>query len=301
MAQPTITAVLDGAAYTNNIAEGSVFVVKGTGLSAAGSVTTTAQIYPTALNNVNITLTAVSGGAVVTPFMVYTYNVGGVNQLAAVLSSNAAVGAYDLRVANGATTSAPFRTSVVARKPGIFTASGNGAGPAQATLDGKLILQRTSNQGKIGDFDSRSAHPGERVDLWGTGVGPDLASDTGGTSGDQTATAQIRVLVNGVEVTPIYAGRSQGYPGLDQIVFILPASTALSCTVDIQVRAGGVLSNAVTIATSTTDACPATTTIRINEVESSGGTPGDWVELYNPGPGSCEPRGLRLQGQRRHP
>jgi len=28
------------------------------------------------LNNVNITLTAVSGGAVVTPFMVYTYNVG---------------------------------------------------------------------------------------------------------------------------------------------------------------------------------------------------------------------------------
>jgi hypothetical protein len=29
MAQPAITAVLDGAAYTNNIAQGSVFVVKG--------------------------------------------------------------------------------------------------------------------------------------------------------------------------------------------------------------------------------------------------------------------------------
>jgi len=285
MAQPTIMAVVDGAAYTNNIAQGSVFVVKGTGLSAAGHVTATAPIYPTTLNNVKISLTPVAGGGVVTPLIVYTYNLSGVNQLAAVLPSSAAIGAYDLRVENSATTSAPFRTSVVARKPGIVTASGYGAGPAQATLDGKLILQRASNLGKIGDFDTRSARPGERVDLWGTGVGPDVASDTGGTSGDQTAAAQIRVVVNGAEVTPAYAGRSQGYPGLDQIVFTLPGSTALNCAVDIQVRAGGVLSNAVTIATGSGDDCPAATTIRINEVESNGGTPGDWVELYNPGPG----------------
>src|SRR5262249_4237719 len=31
------------------------------------------------------------------------------------------------------------------------------------------------------------------------------------------------------------------------------------------------------------DACPTDTIVRINEVESSGGVPGDWVELYNPG------------------
>lgn len=282
MAQPTITAVLDGGSYTNNIAQGSVFVIKGTGLSAAGYVAATAPIYPDALNTVSITLTAVTGGAVVTPLMVYTYNVSGVNQLAAVLPSSAAVGAYDLRVANGASTSAPFRTNVVASKPGIVTASNDGVGPAQATLDNKLILQRTSNQGKIDIFDTRSAHPGERVDLWGTGLGPDLASDTGGTSGNQTAAAQIRVLVNGNEVTPAYAGRSQGYPGLDQIALTLPANTALNCVVTIQVRSGGVLSNAVTIATSTGDACAATA-VRINEIESSGGTPGDWVEVYNPG------------------
>ena len=145
-----------------------------------------------------------------------------------------------------------------------------------------MILQRTSNLGKIGDFTTRSARPGERVDLWGTGIGPDLASDTGGTSGDQTTAAQVRVLVNGTEVTPTYAGRSQGFPGLDQIVFTLPPTTAVNCAVDIQVRAGGVLSNSVTIATAATgEACPPAT-IRINEVESSGGTPGDWVELYNP-------------------
>ncbi len=256
MAQ-TVTAVQDGGAYTNNIAQGSVFVVKGTGLSGAGFVQATAPIYPTTLNSVRITMTAVTGGAVVNPLMVYTYNLSGVNQLAAVLPSTAAVGNYDLRVINGAATSAAFRTAVQARKPGIVTAAGDGSGPAQATLNGELILQRTSNVGKIGDFDTRPARPGERVDLWGTGLGPDVASDTGGTSGNQTAAAQIVVLVDGTSVTPLYAGRSSGFPGLDQIVFNLPANVALTCALSIQVRAGGVLSNPVTIATSTGESCPA--------------------------------------------
>lgn len=285
MAQPVVTAVQDGAAYTNGIAPGAVFVVKGTGLSAAGTATGTPPMYQATLNNVRLSMTAVTGGAAVTPLMLYTYNAGGVNQLAAMLPSNAVAGAYDLRVTNGAATSAAFRTSVVVRKPGIITVSGDGNGPAQATLDGKAILQRNSNTGRVGEYDTRPARPGERIDLWGTGLGADLASDTGGTSGDQTAAGQIRVLVNGLEVTPVYAGRSQGYPGLDQVVFTLPASTALSCFVTLQVRAGGVLSNAATIATAAGDACPATPNVRINEVESNGGTPGDWVELYNPGPG----------------
>jgi uncharacterized protein (TIGR03437 family) len=284
-AQPVVSAVLDGAAYTNNIAPGSVFVVKGTALSAVGNVGATTIPYPATLNNVRITLTAVNGGMVLSPRMIYTYNVGGVNQLAALLPSSAAVGAYDLRVENGTATSAAFRTSVVARKLGIVTASGDGKGQAQATLDGKLILQRPTNQGKFGDFETRSARPGERVDLWGTGLGADLASDNGGTSGDQTATAQVRVLVDGLEVVPLFAGRSNGYPGLDQIVFTLPNSTALNCTIMVELRVGTLLSNPVTMATSRTDACPADTTIRINEVESNGGTPGDWVELFNPGPG----------------
>ncbi len=254
-AQPAITQVLDGGAYTNNVAQGSVFVVKGTGLSAAGFEQAAAPLYPTTLNSVRITLTAVSGGAVVNALMVYTYNLSGVNQLAAVLPSNATIGAYDLRVTNGASISAAFRTNVQARKPGIVTAAGDGNGAAQATVGNASALVRTSNLGKIGAFDSRPARPGERVDFWGTGLGPDSASDTGGTSGDQTSAAAIRVIINGAEVTPLYAGRSFGYPGLDQIAVNLPANVTASCTVSIQIRAGGVLSNAVTIAVSTTDTC----------------------------------------------
>ena len=66
MAQPAVTAVLDGAAYTINIAAGSIFVVKGASLSAAGDVRATAPSYPATLNNVKLSLTAVTGGAVIT-------------------------------------------------------------------------------------------------------------------------------------------------------------------------------------------------------------------------------------------
>jgi hypothetical protein len=38
-------------------------VVKGTGLSAAGTIAATAPTYPMTLNNVSISLTAITGGA----------------------------------------------------------------------------------------------------------------------------------------------------------------------------------------------------------------------------------------------
>lgn len=254
---PTITAVLDGAGLTENLAQGTVFVVKGTNLCSAGLFQGTAPLYPTILNNVRITFTSL-GGVVSQMLMVYTYNDGSVNQLAGVVPSNTPLGVYDVRVINGSATSAAFRTIIRARKPGIVSADGSGTGIAQATLEGKLILQRNSVVGKIGDFDTRPAYPGDRMDLWGTGLGPDVAADTGGTSGDQTVAGQVRVILNGVDIVPAYAGRSPGFPGLDQIVFTIPANVALKCDNTVQVRAGGFLSNTVTIATAAAGAtsCP---------------------------------------------
>ncbi|MEP7351827.1 MAG: hypothetical protein ABI824_01210 [Acidobacteriota bacterium] len=258
-AQPVITQVLDGAALTANIAQGSVFIVKGTNLSNAGFVQATAPTYPTQLNNVSVSLTPTAGGNASQVLMVYTYNLSGVNQLSLVLQSTVATGSYNLRVTSPSGTSAPFAVTVVQRKPGIVSAAGDGQGIAQATLQGALILQRTSAQGKIGDFDTRPAHPNDIVTLWMTGLGPDAAADSGtGTSGDLTSSASIRVVFDGADIVPGYAGRSFGYPGLDQVNFTIPNGVVLNCTNTVQVRAGGVLSNQLTIATSaaTSTACP---------------------------------------------
>lgn len=56
-------------------------------------------------------------------------------------------------------------------------------------------------------------------------------------------------------------------------------------------RAGlAVVALATTVLSSLTasPAAAAAADVVINEVESSGGTPGDWVELYNPGPGAAD-------------
>ncbi|MEP7351826.1 MAG: hypothetical protein ABI824_01205 [Acidobacteriota bacterium] len=291
-AQPVVTAVLDGAALTNNIAQGSVFVVKGTNLSNSGYVEAPAPAYPTLLSGVSISLTPASGGNALPMLMSYNYNFIGnttvvaaaqINQLRAIIPSTVATGSYNLRVTSPFGTSAPFAVTVVQRKPGIVSSTGDGQGIAQATLQGQAILQRTSAQGKIGDFDTRPAHPSDVVTLWMTGLGPDTAADSGtGTLGDQTTAGQIRVVLNGIDIIPSYAGRSFGYPGLDQVNFTLPADVPLKCENTVQVRAAGTLSNSLTIATSAASAtsCPTTGT---------GGGSGACPARANSGAGNPEP------------
>ena len=84
--------------------------------------------------------------------------------------------------------------------------------------------------------------------LWGTGGGADPANDTGGTSGDQTAAGNFSVNLAGTPIVPLYAGTSVGYPGLWQINFTVPLNIQPDCAAGVQVSAGGLLSNQVTIA-----------------------------------------------------
>lgn len=116
---PTITAVLDAGSYTEDIAQGSVFVVKGSNLSASG-YTATSYPLPPSSNNVSINFTPLTGGSATQALIVYLYNQGGVNQLAGILPSTVSPGNYNVTVTNG-TTSAPFAAQVVARKPGLVT------------------------------------------------------------------------------------------------------------------------------------------------------------------------------------
>ena len=59
---PTITAVQDAGGYTANVAEGSIFVVKGANLSGSGYFATTYPLPPTFMNT-SIMFTPLTGGA----------------------------------------------------------------------------------------------------------------------------------------------------------------------------------------------------------------------------------------------
>src|ERR1051325_11578421 len=126
---PEIADVLDAASYTRNIAQGSIFVVKGSNLSADG-FNQFGFPLPTGAGGVKITFTPAAGGAGTDARLIYLYNQDGVNQLAAILPSTLPAGNYNVTVTNGAVVSGSVAATVVQRKAGIFSQDTTGAGLA---------------------------------------------------------------------------------------------------------------------------------------------------------------------------
>jgi uncharacterized protein (TIGR03437 family) len=241
-------AVLNALGYQSKLAPGVVFVVFGSAMGPA-SLTSGSPDYPTTVAGTSMTFTPTGGGAAVNARIVYTL----AGQVAGLLPSSTTPGTYAMRVTYNGITSAPQNVTVVARSFGIATVNNAGTGTVQATIgnvNGGVSLTRfttgsTSFSGLT--WTLTPAHPGDTLVLWGTGGGADPANDAGGTSGDQTAAGNFTVLVNGRQITPLYAGASQGFPGLWQINFTLPSDVTPDCFSSVQVTAGGELSNLVTL------------------------------------------------------
>ncbi len=264
----------NAGSYSSSIAQGSIFVVIGTNLGGAAIVQNTALPIKTSLGNASIRLTAVSGGATVDAYMINTTQ----NQLAGLLPSTADVGDYNLTVTYNGATSNSARVTVVESTFGIVSADSSGTGQAQAQeyRSATAIDLNRPASGTLGSSALAPARPGQVMVLWGTGLGPDAQSDSaGGTSGDKTASANVRVIVGSQELVPAYAGRSSGLPGTDQVNFMLPANVDLGCFVPVAVRVGTIVSNVLSlaIANSGANACthPALTETQLVKV-SQGGT-----------------------------
>ncbi len=246
-AQPTIRAssgVVNASSNLSDIARGSWFVIYGTGMGPATlTVASGAPPYPDELSDTKVSFTPAGGGSAIAARIWYT----SANQLAGLLPSTAAAGDYDVRVTYKNQPSSPSRVRVVERNFGFATQAQNGTGPAQATYGARDLNRFTT--GQIADWSTRPAHIGDVVVLWGTGLGPDTQSDvTGESSGDFTSAANVKVIVDGNTVTPSYAGRSPGNPGLDQVNFTVPANVNPSCFVSLVVKAGDHTSNLGSIA-----------------------------------------------------
>ena len=247
---PNITAVVNASGYQAKLAPGVVFTIFGTFLGPASLTVAPAPNYPLGLSTTSVRFSPSGGGAATSARMIYTSS----GQVAGHLPSSVTPGVYQVRVTYLGATSDPFNVTVVARSIGIAAANSAGSGPAQAsiaTVNGGLSLIRNS-EGTLdfGGFTWRltPARGGDIIVFWGTGGGADLANDTGGSSGNQTAAGSFFVTIGGRSITPQYAGTSSGFPGLWQVNVPLPADIATSCTVPVLITGGGEPSNAVTIA-----------------------------------------------------
>ena len=216
---PTITAVLDAAGYTANLAQGSVFVVQGTNLCGTDAV---APIpYGTGpLSGATIQFAAVRRGAhfppvrVRTPlhaYMLYCFNNTGTTQLAAEVPSDAAPGDYNMTVAfNG--TSAPFQTTVVAQKFQLMTQAGTGSGRAliQNVVSATQYDLNGFTTGAVAgaSYFRSPAKPSQYLIAWGTGLGAAVGFDaTPPAALDFVSQGlDVRVIIGGLEIAPVYAG-----------------------------------------------------------------------------------------------
>jgi uncharacterized protein (TIGR03437 family) len=252
---PNITAVLDAGGYSANVAPGMVFVVKGSNLCGQSTIATTP--YTTAaMGGASIRFTPTAGGTPVDAYMIYCFNVNGTTQLAAELPSGATAGTYNVTVTNNGTASAPVQATVVARKFQLMTQPSNGSGRAllqNAVSSTQYDLNGFTSGPVTGAAFSRSpGKPSEFLIAWGTGLGAATGFDATAPSGGYDFIAQqnldVKAVVGGMEITPIYAGRSNLYPGLDNITFQLPANITTGCYVNFQVKVAGQLSNLTTIA-----------------------------------------------------
>ena len=250
--KPAINAngVQDSASNTVNVAQGGVFVVKGSNLCAQG-LKYGAVPYPATLDGVKITFTPAAGGTSTDAFMVYNYAQGAAAQLSGILPSTVAPGTYNVTVTNNGQVSDPVRATVVARKFSIITvdSSGTGRAVAQNYISAAQLDLNRFTTGTLGSYTMSPAKPGQTLILWGTGLGAITKPDNAAPGAiDFSGQVAVRVIVGDATITPFYAGRAPELPGADQIDFTLPANVQTGCNVPLQVSVGGQLSNPTTIA-----------------------------------------------------
>ena len=238
LAQPSIGGIVNSASYAtssagnNNVAQGSIFVIFGSGMGPAGLVSATSLPLGTSLPLANGTSVAItSGGQTVNAFMVYT----SAGQVAAILPSSTPVGAATVTVTFNGQASKPAPVNVVRTQFGIYTQNSQGNGPAIAQVfSGPPVptLMALTTPAQLGNT----------LVLYGTGLGAISGADNV-PPGAVSVGANVTINIAGTSIAAAYAGRSPNFPGLDQINFVLPATVPTGCYIPAEVTASGRPSN----------------------------------------------------------
>ena len=233
---PSISGIFNAASWApsgmanGNIAQGSIFVVTGTGLGPAALQQATSYPLPTTAGIGGTNMQVAINSQAVDCIMIYS----SANQVAAILPSRAVIGTGTLTLFYQG-SQATFPIKVVPASFALFTVNQRGSGPGVIT-DG-------SNAPQI-KVPANPAHAGDALVAWGTGLG--------GTTGDETEPPTqvdlktgVQVFVGNQSATVLYGGRGSS-PGLDQINFVVPSGVT-GCYVSVAMLNRGVVGNFTTI------------------------------------------------------
>ncbi|HTC34533.1 MAG TPA: hypothetical protein VK724_14225 [Bryobacteraceae bacterium] len=229
---PFIYSALNSANYSSTLAQGSLFVVFGTGIGPAQYTGATSLPLPPQLGGTSISVT--SGTTTLICPMVYSL----LGTAAAILPSNTPTGPATVTLTfNKVVSPFPAQVTVVPSAIGLYTSSSSGLGPGPVTaLNG--VLKTFAAASKSSDI----------ATVWGTGLGPISGPDANVPSAFPNFPG-VEVFVGTQSAKVIYAGRSGCCVGVDQISFEVPSGVA-GCFVPLAVRTSGGISNFISFAVS---------------------------------------------------
>jgi len=287
-AAPVITGVVNAASYKDprlpdaSIAQGSIFIVTGSGLGPATIVVAPAAFQSTSLSGTSVSVTV--NGKTVNALMYYT----SANQVAALMPSSTPTGGRGSANPNAQVTitvtyngedSAPTPFQGVAFSAvGLFTIDSSGSGPAIVTYPDYSLVSAAQAENCGGPNTAcGSANAGDTLTLWATGLGPVPGGDGPGSLGQSIPKLPLTVWVGGVQAPVVYQGRSGCCIGLDQIVFTVPDKVPAGCAVPLVVQTGTNVSNstAIPVANGGRTCTPADPTVAAANIQ-------EWASLPSP-------------------
>jgi uncharacterized protein (TIGR03437 family) len=229
---PSVTGLANNYSYIPNglpnygIAQGSIVDIFGTDLAPSS---TPLQSVPLSTTLAGVTVTVTVNSTTTNVILYYVTP----SQIAGILPSSTPVGTGTLSVFNNGTLVGSTPILVVPSAFGILTLNGLGTGPA-AAFD--------VNNNYVGF--TNALNPGDYVILWGTGAGPVPAgtNETVTQTPANLANVPFKAWIGGVEATVYYHGRSQ-YPGLDQVILIVPKGVTPGCYVSVVGQSGNIVTN----------------------------------------------------------
>ncbi len=238
LVQSPLATAVNAASFTKDvIAPDSLASLFGQFQTAdGGNFFAASQPLPTELGGMRVTVNGADAP------LLFASN-GQINILAPSLSSD---GSATVVVTNADESTNSGTINLVRAATGIFTLQGTGRGTAAAlwTTDGVSFLPFFNPDGS-----ERAMSPGTKdkpafIVLFVTGLrNAPAANPTDGNGVAEAVTATIR----DINATVTFAGRVQGFSGLDQLNMIIPPELAGAGSVGIKLTVNGQTSNVATV------------------------------------------------------
>lgn len=220
---------------TTTIAPGSLAFATGQGL-ASGTPGEILGPLPTTYDNVSVNIVDSTGKSFTAPLSFVTNY-----EIAFQVPAGVAPGTATVNIMNGSTTLTASNVRIATVAPALFTLNGSGLAAAGAVRvsNGTQISEPAFALNQYGSYSSTPISLGSGADqtyltLYGTGI------SAAGASG-------VKVTIGGVNAPVVYVGPQPGTSGLDQINVQIPSSLAGKGAVPVQLTAGGIAANTITI------------------------------------------------------